>query len=44
MSAIKFIKSQLEIVERGLTVKEYQVLTFCMDGHMTDAESGANCL
>ena len=38
MSAIKFIKSQLEIVEHGLTVKEYQVLTFCMDGHMTDAE------
>jgi len=42
MSATKYInsKSQMEIVciEHGLTVKEYQVLTFCMDGHMTDAE------
>ena len=25
-------------IEHCLTVKEYQVLTFCMDGHMTDAE------
>lgn len=40
MSRTKSIKSQQEIVctEHDLTVKEYQVLTFCMDGHMTDAE------
>lgn len=42
MSATEFVNRNFQVetvcIEHGLTVKEHQVLTFCMDGHMTDAE------